>query len=137
MCACVEDTVAEECEHDEEDGEDHALVDPSLRLDPVIHHHVPILSCQDLPDTNTQPSTRQPTHIQIDEQTQTKHWTILSYIYIYTALYSILFFLLFLLSILSLVHLTITPLPPRPTYPPSTRHTLLFSVSQQPTPSVT
>lgn len=50
-----EDTVAKQRQDDEEDGEDHALVvDSSLGLDAVIHHHVPVLTGQDLGKTKTQ-----------------------------------------------------------------------------------
>lgn len=43
------DTVAEEGEDNEENGKDHALVvDAPLRLDTVVHDHVPVLSRQDL-----------------------------------------------------------------------------------------
>lgn len=47
MCMCVyrKDTVAKECEDDEEYGEDHAFFHPSLRRNPIIHHHVPVLTC--------------------------------------------------------------------------------------------
>lgn len=48
MTATGWDTVAEKREDDEEDGEGHALVDSALRLDAVVHHHVPVLSGQDL-----------------------------------------------------------------------------------------
>lgn len=44
-----EDTVAKECEDNEEDGEDHPfVVYSSLGLNAIVHHHVPVLSCQDL-----------------------------------------------------------------------------------------
>jgi len=49
MLVCLyvikKDTVAKECEDNEEYGEDHSFVHPSLRLNAIIHHHVPILSC--------------------------------------------------------------------------------------------
>lgn len=43
-----EDTVAEEREDDEVDGEDHAALDAALRLDAVVHDLVPVLARQDL-----------------------------------------------------------------------------------------
>lgn len=48
------DTVAKKCEYDEEDREGHALVDSALRLDAIVHHHVPVLTGQDLKHTHTQ-----------------------------------------------------------------------------------
>lgn len=47
------DTVAKKSEHNEEDRESHALVDSALRLDAIIHHHVPVLARQDLTHTHT------------------------------------------------------------------------------------
>jgi len=42
------DTVAEECKNNEEDWEDHARSDSTLRLNPIIHDHVPVFTRQDL-----------------------------------------------------------------------------------------
>lgn len=45
----VQDTVAKKCEDDEEDGEDHPFVIySSLGLNAIVHHHVPVFSCQNL-----------------------------------------------------------------------------------------
>ncbi len=46
VCFCVvkKDTVAKECKDNEEYGEDHSFVHPSLSLNAVIHHYIPILS---------------------------------------------------------------------------------------------
>lgn len=57
----VRDTVAKQCEYDEEDREGHALVDSALRLDAIVHHHVPVLTGQDLTHTHAQktPKTNQ------------------------------------------------------------------------------
>lgn len=49
----LRDTVAKKCEYDEEDREGHALVHSSLRFDAIIHHHVPVLTSQDLTHTYT------------------------------------------------------------------------------------
>lgn len=44
-----QDTVAEEREDNEEDGEDHSFViHSSLGLNAVIHDNIPVFSCQDL-----------------------------------------------------------------------------------------
>lgn len=42
------DTVPEEGEDDEVDGGEHPRVDTALRLDPVVHHSIPVLPSQDL-----------------------------------------------------------------------------------------
>lgn len=44
----LKDTVAKKREHNEEDREGHALVDSALRFDAIVHHHVPVLTGQDL-----------------------------------------------------------------------------------------
>lgn len=45
----LQDTVAKKCEDNEEDGEDHPFViHSSLGLNAIIHHHVPVFSCQNL-----------------------------------------------------------------------------------------
>src|SRR4029434_2292766 len=65
MCVQQKDTVAEEGKHDEEDGEDHARVYTTLGLNAVVHHHVPVLSCQDLSihtHTHTHTHTHPHTH---------------------------------------------------------------------------
>ena len=45
------DTVSKEREHNEIDRGEHAAANPSLRLDPVVHDGVPILSSQNLSKT--------------------------------------------------------------------------------------
>lgn len=58
------DTVAKKSENDEENREGHALVDSTLRLDAVVHHHVPVLARQDLTDRQTrQTSSERGSHI--------------------------------------------------------------------------
>lgn len=42
------DTVAKKCEDNEEDREGHSFVNTALRLDAIVHHHVPVLAGQDL-----------------------------------------------------------------------------------------
>lgn len=44
----TEDTVSEERQHDEVDGEHHATLHAALRFDAVIHNLVPVLTGQDL-----------------------------------------------------------------------------------------
>lgn len=44
----LRDTVSEQSEDNEVDGGEHAAVDAALRLDPVIHHCVPVLPGEDL-----------------------------------------------------------------------------------------
>lgn len=45
----MQDTVAKKCEDNEKDGEDHAFVIySSLGFNAVVHHHVPVFSCQNL-----------------------------------------------------------------------------------------
>lgn len=51
VCDYVKDTVAKKREYDEEHRGDHSLVNASLRLDPIIHHHIPVLTCEDLTHT--------------------------------------------------------------------------------------
>lgn len=46
--APVVDTVPEECQHDEVDGEHHATLHAALRFDAIVHDLVPVLACQDL-----------------------------------------------------------------------------------------
>lgn len=46
-----EDTVPEERQHDEVDGEHHAALHAPLRLDAVIHDLVPVFARQDLKGT--------------------------------------------------------------------------------------
>lgn len=44
-----QDTVAKECEDNEEDGKDHPFViHSSLGLNAIIHHHIPVFSSEDL-----------------------------------------------------------------------------------------
>lgn len=44
-----QDTVAKECEDNEEDGKDHSFViHSSLGLNAIIHHHIPVFSSEDL-----------------------------------------------------------------------------------------
>lgn len=73
LCTCVRfcfslprDTVAKKCEHDEEDGECHALVDSTLRLDAIVHHHVPVLASQDL-NTHTHKNNQMRPHLTGDD----------------------------------------------------------------------
>lgn len=49
MCNSVanyvkEDTVSKQCENDEINGGEHATPHPSLRLNPVIHDSIPVLT---------------------------------------------------------------------------------------------
>lgn len=44
----MKDTVSEQREHDEVDGGPHAGLHSSLRANPVVHHLIPVLSCEDL-----------------------------------------------------------------------------------------
>lgn len=44
----TEDTVSKECEDDEVDGGEHPTSDTSLRLYAMVHHSVPVLTCQNL-----------------------------------------------------------------------------------------
>ena len=46
----MKDTVPEEGEDDEVDGEHHAALHTPLRLDPIIHDRIPILARQNLKD---------------------------------------------------------------------------------------
>lgn len=46
----MKDTVPEEGEDDEVDGEHHAALHAPLRLDPIIHNLIPVLASQDLKD---------------------------------------------------------------------------------------
>lgn len=48
LASPVEDTVSKEGEHDEVDGRPHAVLDSALRANPVVHHLVPVLTCQNL-----------------------------------------------------------------------------------------
>lgn len=49
LFSIVQDTVAKKCEDDEEDGEDHPFVIySSLGLNAIVHHHIPVFSCQNL-----------------------------------------------------------------------------------------
>jgi hypothetical protein len=43
-----EDTVSEECEHDEVDGGEHSAPHAPLGLNPMIHHCIPVLAGEDL-----------------------------------------------------------------------------------------
>lgn len=47
------DTVSKQRQDDEVKGREHAFADAALRLDPVIHHCVPVLSRQDLRRAST------------------------------------------------------------------------------------
>lgn len=43
-----EDTVSEEREHNEVDGGEHSPAHTPRRLNPVVHHRIPVLARQDL-----------------------------------------------------------------------------------------
>lgn len=50
---CVkEDTVSKQRENDEVNRGEHAAANPSLRLDPMVHDSVPVLTCENLKKTN-------------------------------------------------------------------------------------
>lgn len=44
----LKDTITNQREHNEVDGGPHAILYASLRADPVIHHLVPVFTCQNL-----------------------------------------------------------------------------------------
>lgn len=46
--AFMQDTVPKQRQHNEINGGPHAIVHPSLRTDAVIHHLIPVFTCQNL-----------------------------------------------------------------------------------------
>lgn len=52
-----EDTVSKECEDDEVDRGKHATANTPLRLDPMIHHSIPVLASQNLRGTKKKKAT--------------------------------------------------------------------------------
>lgn len=45
MQSPTKDTVSKEGKHDEVDGRPHAVMDSTLRANPIVHHLVPVLTC--------------------------------------------------------------------------------------------